>query len=471
MRDTFKVVKTVSRSKRGIFTYFLFDRAMAAGMLLRIWTTGAGVASILVISHFLSPTDQGIYYTFNSLLQLQLIVDMGLGGILMTFASHEWAHIKFDKNYVPFGESTAISRLSSLARFSFIWFFIAGILFFLILNGAGFLVFSGSKVPEGINWFPPWFALAAFTAADLVCLPAWSLTEGAGQIGALSMIRLLRAMTVSVVLWAAMLAGAGLWSQPLAAGVAFMVGQAVLFGRYKNYYLYFLRKPNGPVVSWRSEILHLQSRIAVSWFSGLLWFSLFVPVLVHYVDAASAGRMGMTWAAAGAIGTIGGVWAQITMPKYGVLIARRDWAALDGLAHKVMLSSIGLCVLSGMALLTALRLIDWFRPILLLPLLDRLLSWNDVALLIVATTIQQIVINRASYLRAHKHEPIMWTSLIGGLLVATGTLTFGRYYGATAMIWTYFLAVAGFAFPTTEFIYRQCRKKWHRIEGRHDDIG
>jgi hypothetical protein len=42
------------------------DRAIGFTVLARGWTAAGGVITVLLIAHFLSPQEQGYYYTFAS---------------------------------------------------------------------------------------------------------------------------------------------------------------------------------------------------------------------------------------------------------------------------------------------------------------------------------------------------------------------------------------------------------------------
>src|ERR1700722_5120239 len=73
-----------------------FDNAVAFGFLARVWSMGAGVVALLLIAAFFTPQIQGFYYTFTSLVALQVFAEMGLGQVIIQFAAHEWAHLKLE---------------------------------------------------------------------------------------------------------------------------------------------------------------------------------------------------------------------------------------------------------------------------------------------------------------------------------------------------------------------------------------
>ena len=70
------------------------DRAVFVGLLNRMWSLIAGPISLVLIGFYFSPQVQGYYYTFATLLALQVFVELGIGAVIQQFASHEWAKLK-----------------------------------------------------------------------------------------------------------------------------------------------------------------------------------------------------------------------------------------------------------------------------------------------------------------------------------------------------------------------------------------
>lgn len=69
------------------------DRAVAFTVLARGWSSLAGVGTLTLIAHFLSPAEQGYYYTFYSLVALQIVFELGFSVVILQTASHEAAHL------------------------------------------------------------------------------------------------------------------------------------------------------------------------------------------------------------------------------------------------------------------------------------------------------------------------------------------------------------------------------------------
>jgi len=113
------------------------DRAVFFTLLGRGWNVGAGLLTIVVIAHFLSPELQGYYYTFNSLIALQIFAELGLNFAIIQFASHEMAQLSWQPDGTVSGQPEAKRRLQSLLHFAFSWFGVAALLMIAILLPAG----------------------------------------------------------------------------------------------------------------------------------------------------------------------------------------------------------------------------------------------------------------------------------------------------------------------------------------------
>src|SRR5579864_6487677 len=69
------------------------DRAVGFSVLARLWSSAAGLVTVALIARFLSPAEQGYYYTFGSLVALQIIFELGFSFVILQMACHESASL------------------------------------------------------------------------------------------------------------------------------------------------------------------------------------------------------------------------------------------------------------------------------------------------------------------------------------------------------------------------------------------
>jgi O-antigen/teichoic acid export membrane protein len=436
------------------------DRAVFFGLLSRIWGLIAGPATAILIATFFSPEVQGYYYTFTTLLALQAFVELGLGTVAVQFASHEWSKLNLDDSGHIVGDGDALSRLISLAKLITTWFLVAGVLIAIGLGAAGYVFFSGTPNHD-IDWVSPWLLLCVVTGLTIWLVPVWSLLEGCNQVATLNSFRFFQGVLASVVVWTAIFGGAELWTAPI-SGLAMLVCSAFFLRR--RYWTFFktllLSKPQGPRIRWRTDMLPMQWRIALTWMSGYLYFSLFTPVLFKYHGPVVAGQMGMTWALVGAVGSIPISWLSPRVPQFGMLIAQKSYHTLDRLFWKTTRVVTLVTVLVALSIWGAVCLLNAIDHPVAVHLASRLLPPLPTGFFLLGQLLMVVSSPFSTYLRAHKEEPVMVVSVTAAIAIALATLILGRHFSATGVSIGYFL-VHVVAVPFVFLIWFRCRAKWH----------
>jgi glycosyltransferase involved in cell wall biosynthesis len=409
----------------------------------------------LIASHFTREL-QGYYYTFRNLLALQVFVELGLGQVILQFASHEWAKLSLDEQGCIVGDRLALSRLVSLGRFAFKWYACGGVAIAVGLGLGGFVFFSRS--PQlGIRWAAPWFALCLLSGLDLWGVSLLSLLQGCGQVTQVYGVQLVQGLLRSLSACVAVLLGAGLWTAPVESFVGLAWAGVFVGVRYHSFLQAFRVPVAGPSVSWKSEMLPFQWRIAMSWLSGYFIFSLFTPTLFKLRGSVAAGQMGMTWSLVGALATVSATWVLSKAPQFGALVAKKDYAALDRLAWRAGAAALTVACVGAAVIEGAI----WFMNARHFLLATRLLPPLPAGLFLLATVLMQVSTPQSVYLRAHKREPFLGLSVASGLLIGLSTVLLGRQYGATGMGAGYLAVVALVVLPFGTIIWRRRRAEWH----------
>jgi O-antigen/teichoic acid export membrane protein len=433
------------------------DRAVFLAITGKIWSMGAGLITTLLVASFFSPELQGYYYTFFSVLALQVFAELGLGIVISSYASHEWAKLAFDQHGQVTGDDDALSRLTSLGRFALRWYLAAGTAVTIALTIGGFFFFGSTGWNQVSVWGGPWIVLCVVTGVNLCFMPIWALLEGCNQISNVYAYRLVQSVASSVAAWLGIYLGAGLWVTSI-IGVTAMLAMMVTVGRR---YTGFIREimlghPKGAHLDWRADILPMQWRVSLSWLSGYFTFSLFTPVLFHYQGAVVAGQMGMTWAFITALTAVASSWIAPKAPAFGILIAQRKYTELDQMfwrltAVVVAVTSVG--ALGIWALVYALA--ELHHPFAL-----RILSPLATGYLLLATIILAASLPMSTYLRAHKKEPLLAISAINGVITGTVVVVLGRYYSVEGVTIGY-LVVMAMVTPFVALIWHRRRTEWH----------
>ena len=432
------------------------DAAVLYGALARGWMLLAGPITLLFIARFMSPDMQGFYYTFASIVALQSFLELGFYLVIINFASHEWATLRLDEAGRISGDPIARSRLVSLGRLVFVWYGVLSALFVLIVGPAGFAFFSSSR-PAGVDWQGPWIGVVLLTGVMLWVLPLVSILEGCNQVAVVNRFRFKSAVVGNLALWTTLALGGGLWASVVWVAVNAGRDLILLLIRYRRFFESFLTPPSQWRIAWRTEIWPMQWRLAVSGLVNYFMFSLFNPVMFRYHGAAVAGQMGMTWALASGVQSLALMWVYPKVPQAGMLIARREYDALDRFWLGVSFRSMAVTVLGLTAAWGAIAALNRFD----VSLASRLLPPGPSAVLLLGVLVAQISQCMSAYLRAHKREPIAVMSVTSSLLIGALVWVLGKNYGPIGAAAAFLAVYAGVVLPWETMILRQCRAMWH----------
>jgi hypothetical protein len=434
------------------------DQAVFFGILGKVTQASSGLVILFFITLFFTKTEQGYYFTFGSILAINVFFELGLGTIITQYVAHETVNLSWINNRLV-GPIENLSRLSSLLRLVLKWFTVVSILLFIILIFAGYYFFSSFDKIDNVNWKLPWVLLAFATSINLFLSPLLAFVEGLGKINEIAKIRFFQQFFYTVCLIICFSFDLKLYS----GGIALLLSLTligILFFYFFGNLLNFIRKQKDKwFVSYSKEIFPYQWRIAVSWISGYFIFQLFNPVIFAHEGSVAAGRMGMTLAIINGITSISMTWVNTKIPLFSKLISSKSYASLDSLFFKtlkqmIFVSSIVLALTFISIFLMRKNNID---------LANRFIDNFSLLLLFVTTSIFIVINALAVYLRCHKKEPFLGMSLIMGVLSTISTLTLGRTYGVFGISLGYFIIVGVLSFALSVSIFVKKKKEWHTL--------
>lgn len=439
------------------------DKAIAYSSGSRIVSGVAGVLSVFFITSFLTGVEQGFYYTFGSILALQVFFELGLTGIMTQFVAHEASHLTLNENAEYEGDYYYKSRLASLVKFCVKWYTVLAVVVFLFLTIVGFVFFSKyGEEHTGVNWETPWLLVCLATAIKLFQSPFNSILMGLGKVKEMSKVGFWQQVIQPSTVWIGLACGCKLY----VAGIGYLLSVVIWFlfvqkdGLLKVL-LNLWKEKVTERVSYLKEIFPFQWKIALSWVSGYFIFHLFNPVLFATDGAVVAGQMGMTLSALNAINSLSLSWLNTKVPLYSSLIARKEYGTLDTIFRKTLYQMIPICLF----LLTVFFLVIWVLRVTQFTfagvvLADRFLGYIPMLLLMIPIVIDQFVSSWATYCRCHKQEPFLLNSVVGGILCLSSTFFLGSAFGLYGITIGY-CALTICMMPWGYHIYKTCKKKWH----------
>lgn len=440
------------------------DRAIGFTVLARGWTSLAGVVTLTLIAHFLTPAEQGYYYTFYSLVALQIVFELGFSVVILQSASHEAAHLVLTDDGTVSGPERAHSRLASILQKSVRWYSVAAVLMAVFLLPAGFHFFRTSPAAaagQHIAWAPAWILIVFATMCTFQVDPIFSFLEGCGYVPQIARTRLQQAMLGTALGWTALLTHHGLLAPGCVIGGQALAGARFIFTKRHLLMPLLRRDVRGEQIHWGTEVWPFQWRIAVSWLCGYFTFQIFNPILFKYRGAVEAGQMGMTLNVCNTMSSVAVAWMNTKAAPFGRMIALRQFRKLDHEFRIALMQSTAAAVLGAIFV--------WFLDLYLTdhryPVAHRLLPLVPLAMLLYAMIGNLVVAGEALYLRAHKQEKFMVNSIVGALYICPVALWMGLSHAPHAGAWGIAAATAvgvttiGLGYGTYTFLH--WRSIWH----------
>lgn len=406
------------------------DVHVLSAVLARGWSAVAGLVMMLGIPHWLSPSAQGVYFTFYSLLALQVFFELGFCYVIVQVVSHEAANIRLGNNIAIDGSQ--YSRMASIVRMIPKLYGVISVVFFIVVCVSGIVFFERANIQDVSGWKIGWFFLVLCSAANLFLSPFLAVAEGSGRVGQVARLRMIQSIVGYLSLWAMFTAGVGLAAVPIVAFVA-TVGTSIWLMTSGRFIIRLARcsiPEHAEKVNWKKEIFPFQWKIAVSWMSSYLMFQLFNPILLTYRGAVEAGRVGLALTVFNTLFGIAISWVTAKAPVIGGAIARGDKKTAKSICRNLAIYA---------------NLFYFFCAIVILSIffLAKKFGFNfgsrlpDMSILICIAIMWQINLFTGVigvYLRAHKTEPLLLSSLVTSIICGISILIGAQFSALVAVI-------------------------------------
>jgi hypothetical protein len=429
------------------------DRAVAYAFLARLVNIAGSAGTVLLIVHFLSPVEQGYYYTLLSLVSLQIVFELGFSFVVQQLAAHECVHLELRSDGSVAGDAVAHARLSCALRLTVRWYSAAALAMGLVLAPLGMVFFARHAAAGAVqvDWQWPWLAAIAASVAGLWCVPYYSFIEGCGYVRAVAAMQLRQAVVSTLLAWAAMVLHAGLFAPALV--ILGYVGVGLHFlATHRRLLLGLLRHaPGTRAIDWRGEVWPFQWRIAVSWMCSYFTVQIFIPILFAMRGPVEAGRMGMSLSVTGYMSVLALAWTSTKATPFGFLIARREFGRLRALFRRAVVQSMGVFAAIGVCALAAVGLLPMAAP----RLAARMVPTWLFALLVLGAAASHFTQNLAILLRSFKQEPFFGQSLAvaaANILLAAALIPRMGMWGAA---FGYSAAMCVVGLPYALAVYRR----------------
>tara|TARA_B110000003_G_scaffold164780_1_gene164739 strand:+ start:25014 stop:26378 length:1365 start_codon:yes stop_codon:yes gene_type:complete len=394
---------------------FFLDKATSWGYAQKIAQSLQGFVAIFIIAYFIDLKTQGYLYTFVSLLSLQFVFELGLTQVIITFVAYEKNGLHKKEPFVR-GKYKNYIRFKNIASYAISWFTWASLGYFFVSLAIGFLIFYEPN-EENNFWFYPYLLLCFVSSIQVFCISIYAIKEGLSALDEVYKFRFIRTVLMIIFYGLLLMLGADLWSLSIAHTIIAITDLYFLFLNKNLLGIAKKGKKNLKLFNWKTEMLPMQTKIAVASISGVLSFTVFVPLAFVMLGPEVAGRLGMSLAIVGGISTLSIVPSVVSTQKMSALVESNNMNEANKLAKELILVSFVIHILSFFLLLSLYFFFQAYFP----SLIERVLQPKIFIMLFISSMLGLITHPLAVYMRAHKEEPLMWVSILHGLFVSIGS--------------------------------------------------
>ena len=430
----------------------MFSKSIYLIIGQKVWQGFAGLITVVLIAIYLTPVEQGWFYTFISIAALYSIFEMGISVAIIQASAKFFVHLRWSKDGQVEGQQSGHfwGFLNQACRI----YYLIAILFFTGILLFGFGYFSSKDVDHTQLWLAPWIFMVAATSLSMLLIPYFATLEGGGQIHSVYLIRLIQGVAGSAICWLIIITGGALWASiamPLAATV---IGFTWLFLKRRRL-LFGARSAETKLpYAWSKEIWPLQWRISLSWICIYGMSQLATPLLFYYQDAVVAGQMGLSLALVHMLGIVAQSPITRHVPSMAQAVALQDWQSFDTVFKKDVFWSVALYFFGALCLIGAYQVVDR------LGYSHRLLPFSAFTGLIAFVFFFLMNYVLAAQLRSFQKEPLVWLFLGGSLLIVIGSAWAAQSYSAMGVVNVMLAIQALIVFPLAVLIWRKCNQQW-----------
>lgn len=398
-----------------------------------------GCITALLVALYLSPEDQGYYYTMGSLLSGYVFLDLGLSTLLVQVSARMMSGLQISSAGVVTPQGEGRTAFFSMVHWAQRWYVRASMIA-LILIPLGWLYFSRAQSGVQMHWFLPWILIVVAVSLSMRALPMCSIVEGAGRVAEVYWVRIAHYALGALLAWGLLVGGGGLYALAMAPLSIALVVRLWTSLRYPELIRVGAQQtPHG--FDWKKLIWPLQRKVIISWLANYLFLNLPTLFVFYLGDAPAAGRLGLSIVVANILGSLAASWLISRTPEITRLLASSS-------SHTLRLRFLSefnrALLLMVFAYATAWLGACFFNAT---PLAERILAPGELALLFATFIVFHSTAMLSIYFRAHGREllavPVLVATAVG---VAIAAAAFS-WAGMQAMLMAFCLTYALIALP------------------------
>ena len=385
---------------------------ISRSLVQRLFSVVTGITATFAVPFFLSADQQGYYYTFASVLAIQVFFELGMSQVLL---------YKFS-SLAPAGLNVAAPidalKTTKLLYASRRLYILISLLFFLAASAAGYTFFSHSS-HSVVEWRPQWFLLVFVTSINLLQSVKFVFLESQGNVADVATLRLKINFYSTFLLLVVLACGGGLWAVSVVPSVNAIASTWWIYRSPKS--LAYRQNRNLDTVFtlndirkiWRKEIFPLQWRMSLSWLSGYFIFQLITPITFSQFGPVVAGQLGFAISAMNSILFVATTFTTAIAPRLSSLFHSGKIHEFNSLFDRSLKRSFAAIVLLSQLFVFVVYLLSVFQ----IGIASRFLAWQSLLLYSFSVVVSAVVYCWAIYLRSQSIEPLVLQSMVTAIVM------------------------------------------------------
>ncbi len=334
------MMNTINQFKDKFLLFFGIDSLILYSSLAKT-LQGVGLLALLFsVNTYLDEIQRGFYFSFSSLVALQVFFELGIGVVVLQNAARLIVSCggNLDSNI---NDKSLYKDIRGLYQFNLVWTALAGALLFLLIFPLGKIFFGG--IPESVllSWQSEWLLLCVSVAFFLPLSAQLSFFEGSGYLKEVLKLRVALSFLSYLNGIIALVLGYGLY----AVAVTFMTQifliliWLTLIKRQQTLLMFQTLPTFKNLYKWFKKLLPMQWKIALSWVCGYIAFQTATPITLSYFGAGPAGEIGLFLTISNMFVGFMGAWMSTKIPIFSKLIENNEIKVLNNLFYETIKKS------------------------------------------------------------------------------------------------------------------------------------
>jgi len=392
----------------------------------RICQAASGVITAMLVAVYLTPIEQGFYYTMGSLLSAYSLLDLGLSGLLVQVSARLFAGLGFaaDGEVRPVTERTEFVAMMNWARR---WYAVAALIALALLP-AGWIYFNLANRQSDVSWQLPWIAIVPAVALSMPAYPLLSILEGAGKVSEIYLVRILHYAVAALLSWIMLISGHGLYAlamMPLSVAVITLLWSRARFNKLMT----LCRVHNGPAgFQWKTRLWPLHRQVALVSVGNYIFLQCPVPALFYLNGPKDAGRLGLSMLILNIISAISMSWFTASIPRMTRLVSEGKRKA----SRQLFTREYGRFMVVMSALYVSMLAIVHGLPEI--SFVSRVLPFPELSVLMLTYLLTQSMSAIGGYFRAYGREVFALANISASILALAIASALVASFGALGFL-------------------------------------